>query len=275
MNNYDTIVRELYDNEKILYHYTTIESFFNILNSNEIWLSRYDFLNDPLEFNYAESIVKNTIKNRNTFFKTIDWEELINYIRKSIEDSFIFSLSKKQDNLYLWSHYSKFKGLCIHLSVLEHLPLNEFCAKQKDVNGYEILQGSAIYNKEKQIEIVEKIFDDYESVFYKRGNIQSEARRIALINMLTFCFSAFKQEGLINEEEYRFVFKMNKKNNLKFRYDNNLIVPYIKIPLRIFKINGITLSPKLIDNRTIKSIDTFLKYKGINCDINESKIILR
>lgn len=41
------------NNEKILYHYTSVEGIFGILNNNKIWATNMFFLNDISEFKYT------------------------------------------------------------------------------------------------------------------------------------------------------------------------------------------------------------------------------
>ena len=41
---------------KILYHYCTIDAFYNIIKSNCFWLSCPTYLNDLTEFKYSQKI---------------------------------------------------------------------------------------------------------------------------------------------------------------------------------------------------------------------------
>ena len=47
--------------EKI-YHYTGFEGLKNILQTRRIWMTSYEYLNDPSEVNYAVSEIKNLLR---------------------------------------------------------------------------------------------------------------------------------------------------------------------------------------------------------------------
>jgi hypothetical protein len=47
MKNYTKIEDELFDDFDRLYHYTTIELFYKIITSGQLWVSKFNYLNDP------------------------------------------------------------------------------------------------------------------------------------------------------------------------------------------------------------------------------------
>ena len=45
--------------EDIIYHYCSVESFFNIITSKVLWLSDIEYMNDRLEGQWSNEIFKN------------------------------------------------------------------------------------------------------------------------------------------------------------------------------------------------------------------------
>ena len=55
-----------------LFHYTSLSSIINIINSKKIWLSHYRYLNDPKELKYGLDVIKWILKDEAIFKKSID-----------------------------------------------------------------------------------------------------------------------------------------------------------------------------------------------------------
>ncbi|QVK18433.1 DUF2971 domain-containing protein [Mycoplasmatota bacterium] len=124
-----------------LSHYTSIGNSFNILEHKELWVTRYDFLNDKSEFKYIKNVLSEL---RDDFslqelFDDIEKRFIINSIdiiiriisyfhgelpyNKLNEDEknlienyknkyyFVLSFSKNQDSLPLWGNYTDFNGV--------------------------------------------------------------------------------------------------------------------------------------------------------------------
>jgi Protein of unknown function (DUF2971). len=234
----------------------------------------------PLEIEYTASLLKNIIVKRE-LQKLINWHAFISVIQFMLENSYILSLSKNPDNLVMWSNYAKFEGLCIHFSRngfsrIEDVKLDNDLYLHKIFN---VSKGSVIYDEKKQTEILNSIIDNYAELIQDGvANDSDEFYRV--ITLFKFCFCVFKQKGLHNEEEFRYIF--TKGNNsaqvdtdLDFRFSNNLIIPYVKIPLNAFQIEAITVSPKVSDNRIKESIAFFMASNRFKDTLYDSGIILK
>ncbi len=87
-----------------LYHYTDLNSLLGILSSKgnlEFWGSRYDCMNDPLDFLYAKNRIYPTMME---VVKTMDYQDTE---RMEVETHpFIVSFSKRNDDFLMWRLYN-------------------------------------------------------------------------------------------------------------------------------------------------------------------------
>lgn len=119
------------DEQKILYHYTSVDALFNIVQSKTFWLANAKSSNDQTEgvfteeeFNRIIKLARNDIsddekQNFDDFFSqrpTIDLNS---------KDNYILCLSKLKDSLAHWDRYASFrKGICICIDVKKLSELN-------------------------------------------------------------------------------------------------------------------------------------------------------
>ncbi len=126
----------------VLYHYTSVDTFYKILevglnkaNHNKFCLraTHARFMNDPLEYNYALSILKESM---------IEYEEINNiderksdylfekfnffpWISQSTGAPYLLSFSEQADDLSMWRGYGKDgTGLSIGFDLNE---LKQYC----------------------------------------------------------------------------------------------------------------------------------------------------
>lgn len=103
---------------------TNIERFIDILLRKRLYMSTYSELNDPMEgvFLYDDSTRS----------------ENIQIIRNQKKETYICSLSRKSDNMLMWSHYANgHTGCCIEISVTskkEDLQVRDIEYKNHKVN---------------------------------------------------------------------------------------------------------------------------------------------
>lgn len=106
---------------KTLYHYCSIETFFNIMKSNSIWLSDIQQSNDSLELSYMKSFYGTLVNNATTEFmrnhiekgqRYNGWElaTLLEVFTTpsllQVTKSWGFCLSEKGDLLSQWRGYA-------------------------------------------------------------------------------------------------------------------------------------------------------------------------
>lgn len=296
-------------NKKIegsIYHYTSVEGLKGIIESKSIRFTHYKFLNDPKEMNY--------FKESNNFNST---SEMLN-LYLSVFDPFILSFSEDSDSYSLWSNYTNHYGLTIEFDIeklRKLIELNFISGKEKlkltTIEGrilYDEKQQKAILHEinEKNIDIFNSIVNDTleENPEYQDLSLEEKVSKIStdskftkylnknyrfnhFINNCSYLFNQnilFKSNSFCIEKEYRFCININNQlttNYIKFRLRNNILIPYISVPLilndkEINPIKSITLGPKNKSKLTKESIIYFLKSLELSCiKVKESTISLQ
>ena len=119
------------DGQNIFYHYTSINSLYNIIMSRELWLTNLKSSNDKSERYYTvnhmlkdmdEIINNSTDDNFKQYLSLLKksfethMPDLKNYLKKS--DGYSLSLTDKKDNLSHWERYaSSYSGVCIGINM--------------------------------------------------------------------------------------------------------------------------------------------------------------
>jgi hypothetical protein len=291
------------DGDKI-YHYTTAEGLKGIIENKEFWVTKSDFLNDRLEFQYATEIVtemcKLYIKNSQMYSIFINY--VTDEIHRLSDDKncllngyYVISFSKKQDSALLWSEYSDFMGYCMEFD-FEKLLLG--IEKTESIFWH----GAVIYDKEQQIECLketlmtliedfkEEGYKDLDKLFDVESNVSNDSLKILAENIAIVCSvytMFFKKECFSGEEEYRFVFsafhernsELGKLKIMNFREKKQLLIPYIIVKYRDndepIQVESILVGPKNNSDLAIKGIEYFLRKEKVDIPVYESDIPLR
>ena len=94
-----------------IYHYTTIDALISIVSRKELWVTKWDYLNDMDELKVALDVCTVVLEEEEVKLEIIqDIEKCIN---KSIRGNgltdayYICSFSCSKDSQLLWSNYSK------------------------------------------------------------------------------------------------------------------------------------------------------------------------
>ncbi len=112
------------DEQNIYYHYTSVETLYNIVKTRTFWLANAKSSNDKTEGNFSVEEFELLLKD--AYKKNGDGNEILKMIIDSPIDEeetkdlsyFILCLSSKQDNLSHWERYGANKmGICISLKV--------------------------------------------------------------------------------------------------------------------------------------------------------------
>ncbi len=96
-----------------LYHYSSQNSVFNIINNGELWLSNIKDMNDPTEVSFGVKVIKNILINEKNKYcdeiiKVLELHEEAPLFQEYFfydKPTFIFSLSQKEDSLSQWINY--------------------------------------------------------------------------------------------------------------------------------------------------------------------------
>jgi hypothetical protein len=274
-------------NKGHLYHYTNIEAIFSIFKQEKLWFSKSDYLNDPSEVIYFHEILNEVCENMEQTGDVASFKSLVsNLISKESKFPFqvyVLSLTENSDSLALWSSYSEFIGynIGINISSLINSLIHQ---------NIHYMHGKVIYNVNEQKRIIERelktLFRFFENYKHTDGNL-------ALFNILfkrLFMYSIFfKKSPFYQEEEYRIALLFpsndqtpfsNSSFEVKFRTFNEVLIPYIEVPILVdlekLPIESITIGPKNTLDIAKEGLMYFLKTKNYdNIVVKKSNIPLR
>lgn len=272
-----------------IFHYTSPNALFNILNSKTFWFSNINFLNDETERKYIYILIQEYMNNNKNNFSELFYNEISEICSEMTSDAesickastmfnlnnkYVASFSLDDDNLNLWNYYTKNPNA---LGYNVEIDIN------KILNGshtkyYRFFGGKVIYEKQEQLNLIEKIILDYYSDYINWTNDEHKVHRSFLLSEFTNIIQAygifFKYPYFAAEKEYRFVLETEQKCN--YREFNGLFIPYIDYKFLKDCIKSITISPTQKQSITKNSIEKILKeFEYENVQVKISKIPLR
>lgn len=275
-------IAQMEEGEKI-YHYTTIDALINIVSRKELWVTKWDYLNDMDELKVALDVCAVVLEEEKIKSEVIkDVEKCINKsIRgNGLTDSYyICSFSCVEDSQLLCSNYSKYDGINLEI---------DFAKIRENLDHSIMWDGLVNYDFKSQKECLRKTFYDEFINIADFGNIKSlkeinklQGREYEMLisHMSIICelYSMFfKRSCFKGEEEYRFVFASDNKQKISFRNKNSIVIPYIKKRVEnIDFITRITIGPTNQSDIATKGIKELLHYYQRDVDVVKSEIPLR
>ena len=268
----------------LLYHYTSLETFFKIFNTKEkkitFWATNAYYMNDPKEIEYSfklfidslEFFEKETnIKDNklSDFFKKTDMH---NELFKMFGDPFLISFSESFDDLSMWRFYGK-NGDGVSIGI-DREYLIEF-SKGKESQNTNLIK--CIYN-EKELLNELKIFWHKNYSSFKTNKKSLEMDDFSLIFLIQKIAFIAKKNSYLPEKEWRLCKSEVNKKNMNFTFKNNVFLPYIKLEFDREAVKEIVLGPCLNNELTKKSMDIFLEnnnFNNLKNNIIKSKISYR
>jgi len=302
MSYYDELLKKIpkikrildNDTDYTIYHYTKPEKLLNILSSNTIRFSNVLYLNDKEEIAYSYRLIVNLIDN----FKNLN-AELCERIRNHFSNKyrhivdgnselinnleyFTTSFSSDNDNLTLWNNYAKGKNYTGYNIGFNKKRL----IKEMTENNYLPIYGSVIYDRQKQIKIIEYILKKWNSIFEK-ALLAKKQNKVKLLNIilelvdvLNIVSIFFKNPQFKNEKEYRIVivnaFGTNDSKPTEVVEKNGLFVPFLTYQFSKDSVSSVNIGPTFEENIFYTSTNRMLLnfgYKDI--EVLRSKIPLR
>ncbi|WP_269221881.1 DUF2971 domain-containing protein [Flavobacterium sp. IMCC34518] len=210
-----------------IFHYTSINGFISIIETQSLYCTNVNFLNDSKELKHgielilkALEIVKNS-ENNDIIESTKNNIEILNKTEK-----YVTCFSKDGDSLSQWRAYGN-DGKGISLGFDFSGLKNNF---NKNLTGLHIeyderLQYEAI---EEFIKIIIAFYNNIKSRFDWSEHDFNHTTSISIIRFLNHIIYSYKHPSFIDEKEYRLQFelKKNSKADILFRTSTNLIIPY-------------------------------------------------
>lgn len=218
-----------------IYHYTSLSGLISIIESQTLFCTNINFLNDKKEFKHGVNIIEKVIEKLKkekleiSILETI--ETNIEQIYKG--ERYVTCFSKDGDLLSQWRAYAnQGKGVSIGFDFYNF----EHCIEQ-------IIHGKHIeYNEDIQNQVIEELVRIIIH-FYKSkkeaidwGDYGFEKLVTSVIfEFLQDIISSYKNSSFKEEQEFRYEYEIDgnmvkkKDEIISFRSSDTLIIPYIKL----------------------------------------------
>jgi hypothetical protein len=270
----------------IAYHYTDLGGLKGILDSQEMWLTDYEYLNDSSELNHGLAMVKQKLR-----------EAVANPKYENVADSFttwiagldhhqhricVTSYSYDGDSLSQWRAYG---------SVAIGFKVNQALGAWSG----ECTISSVIYNRAHQERYLDFFINHVSQAYELDKKSDSDSERLkelysggahTAINLA----ASFKNEGFSDEREVRVAYVENPEYfkigmtpaTTRFRVSGDAIIPYVttgdlsaRLSNKELPIVSIVVGPTISPTGE-KSIRAYLKHLGLdNVSVTRSSIPYR
>lgn len=260
-----------------IFHYTSPAGMTSILQQDPtnitLWASRFDCLNDISEGTVAEQVfrevckelwhsgqisddlyqlVRNVAEAKTVLFCTTD--NHTTKVSRAEPVRFVTSFSKNPDSLAMWNYYSKgskYEGFNLGFfpSSVQDSLARRFSCREISTHIYPV-----IYKKDEQKSIIQSLLIKLNEVHQTvNGHEHDSSIRYIVSNQLTEWKLVFKSEFFQHEEEVRIITDVASRTkngqpmplpvDVKYRYSNGYIVPYIELSLDKEDLTDVTIGP--------------------------------
>lgn len=271
-----------------LYHYTGGSALCSILKEQQLWLTKWNCLNDPTEFQLIHDIVENELKEyRNKDEKFFLLIQDYNSIERAFKNDtskwakdynfFILSFTRKEDSLNMWSYYGKGAVADGYSILFKSKPYRTVTVKDEQLSCTVSLT-PVTYSASEQRDYIQKALALMHEVYIN----EEEYDRELIIDEL-FCrlvHSAgcrFKHEKYEEEQEVRAIVELHagQEKYISHRVSNGVIVPYIALKMCPHSISEICISPTLQKNAAMPGLVSIRKKLGLPFELKQSVIPYR
>lgn len=250
------------ENNKIsIHHYTDLNAMISILGKQKIFLRATNFLylNDTRELLEGIEVV-NKMENRDIPIE-------------SFQDYYLTSFSHAEDNLSMWGMYAANGSGCI-LSFDKDIITSHYMIVAECTYGEENIQNDLknflnLTNNGSLTNI-----DGPQPTKNQHDDIIKHLKETLIA---TTCLQA-KNEAFTVEKEIRGIVHCDKRECIRFRVKNNVVIPYVELGIPKEALKSITIGPTSNSDLTKQSIRHFLKINGYDLakvEIKESKVPYR
>jgi hypothetical protein len=213
----------------LIYHYTSVEGFFGIVQSGNLWLSDYSYLNDTRELSHGADLVTDIASEllaKETRQQAADLlRHWITALKAPIHRVCVASFSAAGDSLSQWRAYGPIsigfepRDVALHAYRANLRPVEYGRDHQRALVGITLHHMREAYLIDQQEGRLERIQDVYQKID-------------RLVELIAF----FKDPAFVSEQEYRLAFIEHpdlmpslghKSSTKRFRVSRGRIVPYV------------------------------------------------
>jgi len=247
-----------------LYHYTTLTGMQGIIKERSLWFSHVSTLNDRLEIQYGQKVVRNVLQELIDSQSRAEIKELLQSILGETESfdkvffhTFVACFCRCGNLLSQWRAYAnRGGGYCLGFEITPTVRI----ASDLDqiIEGSDVYLRKVIYNEQEQRKLVREYLERVLAAATKSldggsavANPEMPAYPISLMaldasNVLFDMIISFKHTAFETEEEWRLVRVMAEHyepEGLSFREGIGGLIPYRSILIYDKGQDGITKFP--------------------------------
>jgi hypothetical protein len=179
---------------KKLYHYTSLNTFFSMIQKREIWMSSTGSMNDRKETLYFIEMMERELTSygRKDFFEKVYTQIPLNY-------KYAFCLSTEDDDAAQWERYGdSAMGVCLAFNVEE---------LYKCLYGYPNIMFNKVFYSDS---VVDGLYFRIVKNYFETGKIDVYSSEEELIKQLIYAGNLNKHKSFKNEHEIRIITLDNK-----------------------------------------------------------------
>lgn len=277
--------RRLKTSETIGYHYTSVDTLFNILRGNSLWLTEINKLNDMDEFQRSHTDLRKKLDaNYSGFPKARLLGQLFKYLQdpplsELASSVFVFSMTHEPESSSQWQNYGQNgTGVCIGFDTSLFLnPDHNFFLF--DIM-YNMTDGDLSHHIMEYI-IFEAIHAS--QVIFEEANAESSFSDIKpnIGTLLSIILSSYKNSAFLNENEMRMCVIAPRPDSIKVRRGIYGESKYVEQTFRtssgmtFLPITHVVLGNKVSSEENIRIRETMSKTQYQHVKISESTTRLR
>lgn len=284
-----------------LFHYTSTTGLLEIIQSNRLWASHLEFMNDFLEVKYAKELFMHLVQKEK---RSVRHKAALRFLEHTAGALYPFTnlfsfygvsfCADGGDRLSQWRAYAREgSGYSIGFHAPELARLVERYRSGKGARRIELIR--VVYQREQQESIVRnairKVCGYIEAHWTETEPGKSAPRfqrlsRLLCMHLFPYVFS-FKTAGFQEEKEWRLVTwlpAVAESQTVSFRASANFIIPYLSLDLSAngrsktarLPISTVIQGPRVEAEAGMKSLELLLrKYRHSRAQVINSTIPLR
>lgn len=228
-----------------LYHYTNIEGLYGILESDSLWASNINFINDSSEYTYGISLFENVATQKRSKFKSKLLCEVLENITELLnigkENTYCASFCENKDLLSQWRGYAASStGVAVGFKNISFSIINKYY-EDRVVASISSKPYKVIYGYEEGLKYIEGLFNKLDCFLMNLVNngdiddINDKQLIKSLVCSISGIVPLFKDEAFIEENEWRIATCIDNNAlfgisaHTKFRTRGNVLLPYISL----------------------------------------------
>jgi len=249
------------------YHYTSIEAFYNIVRSGNVWFCSLAFMNDEMEgfdlhevltevldLKYGSDECQQALKLVDTTINT--------YLRFQMS----FSASTLKDDISQWRAYTELgQGVCIEFS--------ERFISNNEINKVNCLYD---YSSKKQAIINDRNLKANDGTIDQRLDTPEKVKEY--VNSIIKTLVSFKNSSFSPEKEVRWVYSSDGVNDpvggIKYRPHRLGLSTYKEVAVNLAEVKSITIGPQ-VPRQNLRTFEDFVIENNCSGFITKSAVTLR